>query len=83
MASRPINPTIKVVSQHEFKKYCKTGVWTARDPLPFDDALELMIRNARDELKDQIDIHVEIETWDDGVTKTVRLVTLLCKERDV
>lgn len=74
---------VKVVSSHEFKKYFMTGVWTPRDPLPFDDALELMIRRAREDLKDKIDIHVDIETWDDGVTKTVRLTTLLCEERDV
>lgn len=73
---------IKVVSPHEFKKYCMSGVWTARDPMPFDDALDLMIRTFRDECKDNIDIDVDVETWPDGVTKTVRLTVLLCKKRD-
>lgn len=73
-------PELKVETI-EWQKYTTTGVWTARDPMPFDNALDLMIRNFRKECKDKIDIKVEVETWADGVTKTVRLTTLLCEER--
>ena len=70
-----------VVETIEWQKYTTTGVWTARDPMPFDNALDLMIRNFRKECKDKIDIKVEVETWADGVTRTVRLTTLLPKEK--
>lgn len=76
--NKAVLPKVETI---EWQKYTTTGVWTARDPMPFDNALDLMIRNFRRECKDKIDIKVEVETWADGVTRTVRLTTLLPKEK--
>ena len=59
----------------EGRKRCfiQKGRYCSHDLLPFDDALNLMIKNFRNDISNQIDPEIDIQIHPDGVTRDVRL----------